>query len=237
MNEKSQECSLLQESVSNVDNELREAEVIKRQLREAESGLKIQGEQFVETKAKLADALSDLDMEKKVSIELSKSLDALVVERTGLITEVIPYACRTLLDSPELGKILAEVISANRDDERSLVLKDLSDKGQIDLSSTSFKTDTEAAIQKAVSDYRCAEFPFVNKLSSDPAASFRDLLQIQPEGVVPVVVQTSVHAQTQATPVTEEQVQTSPPPEDHQQAASLGDQASSLSEGQGNPVE
>jgi len=147
LDEKKQECELLQESVNNVANELRETEIVKRQLRESESGLKIQGEQLIEVKVKLADTLSDLDMEKKVTAELSKSLDFLVAERAGLISEVIPYACRALLDSPELGRVLAEVISANRDDERAMVLKDLSDKGQVDLSlCTSFKADTEAAI-------------------------------------------------------------------------------------------
>ena len=139
-------------------------------------------------KEKLAQSLSelgavktDLDIEKTLVREMTQQVMEHDAERAGLITEVIPYACRALVDSDEVGQWLGPVISANRDEERALVLEEFQALGLVDLATRpDYVSDASVGIAKAIQDYKCAEFSFVEKLSAKPQASFRDLLLIEP---------------------------------------------------------
>ena len=185
LEEKSRDCEAIARQAA---EDLRQVDELRRKVRDGETAIKIQDEELRIVKEKLAQSLSelgavktDLDIEKTLVREMTQQVLEHDAERAGLITEVIPYACRALVDSDEVGQWLGPVISANRDEERALVLEEFQALGLVDLATRAdYVSDASAGIAKAIQDYKCAEFPFVEKLSAKPQASFRDLLLIQP---------------------------------------------------------
>lgn len=192
---KKQECVELRANAEEANLKVKQAEegmkqvgLLKTMLKESETAIKVQDEELKNVKSKLAQSLSELGQEKanadmslSMVEELTRKVQELGAERAGLITEVILYVCRALVDSDELGQWIGQVISCNRDDERAMILKEFGEKGLVNLQERDdYDPNVAVKIEKAVQDYRCAEFPFVEKLSSDPLASYHELLAIKP---------------------------------------------------------
>jgi len=215
--DKNKECEILAATVGEADiraremaEDIKQVEMLKTRVREGEVAIKVQNEELRVTKDKLAQSLSklgvmkvDLDIERTLVKELTQQVQDHDAERAGLITEVIPYACRALVDSDEVGQWFGPVISANRDEERAIILREFHLKGWVDLSAqTDYVEDATAKIEKAVQDYKCAEFPFVDKLAANPQASYHDLLLLKPSKLqAPVYANVPADVNVDSTPL------------------------------------
>ena len=111
--------------------------------------------------------------------DLSQQLQSLKVDRGRVISEYVPFVCKSLLASSDVLRSIGGAISANRLEERSKVLEEFHQEGAVDLATRlDYDANASLKVETAAKEWEEANFSVIKVFVANPDMPVDQLLSL-----------------------------------------------------------